>query len=228
MPYQKWFKKTVEKTSQTETDFNRYIHVLTLGLVIFGIFYLYLFWQGSLNILNKAIADASVILIGLSMLLTAICYFWDFADTKIIYRKHLGLVGFAFALTHVVLSQQSLFLLLDQSMWRSAAIKPVVAGLTATIIFTIMAVISNNIATKKLGGVGWRRILRTGYAALFFVLVHVAFLKAQYWINWWQSGLNRPPALSLVVTIFIGVVLLSRVLLWISLLIKKAKTKVIS
>lgn len=221
MPYKKWFTKTVEKTSKTETDFNRYINVLTLGLVIFGIFYLYLFWQGSLNILNKAIADTSVILIGLSMLLTAICYFWDFADTKIIYRKHLGLIGFAFAVVHLLLSKQAFLKLLDYASWQNGAVKPVVAGLTATIIFTIMALISNNVATKQIGGIGWRRILRTGYFALFFVLAHVAFLKGKYWFNWWQGGAQQPPALSLVVTLFIVVVLVSRILLWLSLLLKK-------
>jgi DMSO/TMAO reductase YedYZ heme-binding membrane subunit len=225
MPYQKWFSKTIKKTPTNQSELSKYIKVLLLGLLIFAVFYYYLTWLEIPGMLNKAIADTSVILMGLSMLLTSVCYFWNFADTTIIYRKHLGLVGFGFAMIHLVLSNKTLLQLTNETSWQTGAVKPVIAGLVATIIFAIMALISNKIATTKLGGVGWGRILRTGYIALFFVLLHVVYLKGARWIPWFQTGIDRPPSLSLLITIFIIIVLLSRILLWLSLLTKSKQNK---
>jgi len=225
MMYQKWFNKTIKKTPKQQSEVSRYFWVTVLGLSLFASFYYYLAWLEIPNMLNKAVADVSVVLIGLSMLLTAICYFWDFADTKIVYRKHLGLIGFAFAVVHLILSNKALLKLTDETAWQSGSVKPVIAGLTATIIFTIMALISNRVATTKLGGIGWRRILRTGYVGLFFVLLHVAYLKSSHWVSWLETGANRPPSLSLIVSVFIIIVLISRIMLWLSLLFKSKQKK---
>lgn len=221
MQFYHWHRQTMKKIPKVESETTRYTKVLVLGLATFGLFYFYTTWLGMGGAVNKAVADASVILIGLSMLLSAICYFWNFADTLIIYRKHLGLIGFAFAIVHLLLSSTSLLRLLEPTAWTNGSLYPVFAALIATFIFTAMAVISNNHAARELGGLRWRAILRTGYIGLIFVLLHVALLKMSRWISWWQTGLERPPALSLIISIFILVVLFARLCLWWSLRAKK-------
>jgi DMSO/TMAO reductase YedYZ heme-binding membrane subunit len=223
MPFVKWHRQTIKKIPKVETDLQRYVKVTTLSLVVFGASYGYLSWMGIPGTVNKAVADTSVIFICLSMLLSSICYFWNFADTKIVYRKHLGLVGFGYAVVHLLLSLPALKQLTNPQAWQSGAVYPVLAATVATIIFTVMALISNNYAAKELGGIWWRRILRTGYLGLIFALAHVALLKMSRWVTWWQEGTSRPPALSLIVSVLIVITLVSRLILEVSLRRKTAK-----
>lgn len=223
MPFANTTPQTIKKIPKIESDFQRYIKVTIISLVIFGLFYGYLHWMGIPGTLNKAVADTSVVLICLSMLFGPICHFWNFADTKIVYRKHLGLVGFAYVVVHLLLSFSALEKLTETASWQSGAALPVAAATAATTIFLIMTLISNNYAARELGGIWWRRILRTGYLALILSLAHVALLKMSRWVEWFHGGLQRPPALSLVVSTLIIITLLARLLLEISLRRKTAQ-----
>lgn len=225
MQYDTWFHSTIKKISPT-SPLLLYAHTLVFGLLFFAIFYVYNAALGASGLLNKAVADTAVILIGLSMALSGLCYFWDIFDTKIIYRKYLGLMGYAFTLVHVLLSTRAFAKFLDPVAWETGSVLPVIEATMATAIFTIMALISNAYSAKELGGVTWRRILRTGYIALIFVLMHVALLKAKHWMEWWQSGFGAPPIASLMVSIFILLVLLLRIALWASLLMKKNQPEI--
>ena len=111
----------ITQVPKVESDFQRYVKVSIVSVVIFGLFYGYLHWMAIPNLLNKAVADTSVVLISLSMLFSSICYFWNFADTKIVYRKHLGLVGFAYAVVHLLLSFSALKKLTEAASWQSGA-----------------------------------------------------------------------------------------------------------
>jgi hypothetical protein len=93
MRYSQWHKKTVKAIGPV-TETSLYLKTLVFSLVIFAITYGYTAWMKIPNVLNKSVADTSIILIGLSMLLSGVCYFWNLFDTKIVYRKHLGLVSF--------------------------------------------------------------------------------------------------------------------------------------
>lgn len=203
------------------TDFWHYIKVLVLGLAVFAFSYSYTASQNIPNVLNKSVADTSIILIGLSMLLSSLCYFWNFLDSQSIYRRHLGLIGFAFGLVHIGLSWSTLQKLFDMATWQRGAYWPALTGLIATVIFTIMALISNTYSIKKLGR-AWRPILRWGYLALIMVFAHVVVLKSARWITWYNGGMATPPSMSLMVTIFMVVVLVMRVVLLFSL---KRRTK---
>lgn len=218
MPFTKWHKKTVSKIPKIDTDLDRYVKISILSTVVFGLSYWYLISMGIGSALNKAVADTSVIFISLSMLLTSLCFFWDFVDTKIVYRKHLGLIGFAYAIVHTALSWEATKKLLDIVAWQNGKVLPVLTASLALFIFTIMALISNNYAARELGGIWWRRILRTGYIGLLLVLAHVALLKMSRWVEWYNTGMARPPALSLIVSALIVVTILGRVLLEIRLL----------
>lgn len=191
-----------------------YLNTSVFGAIIFAACYGYLRWMNIPSELNKSAADTAVILIGLSMILSSVCYFWNFLDWSIIYRKYLGLIGFVFGLAHLLLSWEAFKSLLKVSTWEQGRMWPAFSGLLALGIFTIMALVSNTAAARMLGGKNWRYVLRTGYLAIIFVLAHVILLKSARWVTWFEEGMKTPPSLSLLVTIFMVIVLLMRLLLW--------------
>lgn len=194
-----------------------YLHTTIFGAVVFVAFYLYLTWLDIPSPVNKAVADAGIFLMGWSMLLSGVCYFWNTLDKMISYRKYLGLVGFAFATAHLVLSWSAFLNLFSIQTWQNGRMLAPFAGTVAFVIFTIMALISNTTMAKKLGGKVWKSILRTGYIAVIFVAVHVIALRFGRWTSWVQEGFPTPPSLSLVISLFIVIVLGMRVALWIAL-----------
>lgn len=220
--YKKWFDKTVKQATPL-SELQLYFRVSILGLVLFGMFYAYTSWLKIPGVLNKSVADTSVFLIGWSMLLSALCYFWDFADTKIIYRKHLGLLGFAFGVIHWLLSWGAFQRLFQSATWEGTSYIAPLTGTLALAIFAVMAIISNKYSAMSLGGKTWRAILRTGYIALVLVLIHVFALKSARWLTWYEEGMNTPPSASLLVTIFILIVLLMRVALFFALKMRSSK-----
>lgn len=221
MPYRNWYKNVVTKIDPS-AERKLYRHVLIFALAIFGVLYAYMDWQGMDRILNKAVADTSIILIGFSMMLSALCYFWDFVDTKIIYRKHLGLVGFAFALGHMALSFSLVERLFSLSYWLDPSNLRFTSAGAAIIIFTIMALVSNKYAASELGGKVWRLILRTGYIGVTLIWLHVYLLKSKQWFAWYEGGMEGAPSAAMLVTIFMTLVIFMRIALWLSLL-KKAR-----
>ncbi len=193
-----------------------YLRVMLFSIVVFGAGYAYTAWLGTPSVLNKTAADTSIIVMGLSMLLSSICYFWNSFDSLIRYRKHLGLVGFAFACAHMVLSFPAFQALFRPEVWQKGLMWPALTGTLAMVIFTVMALVSNTKMAMLLGGKTWRRILRTGYVAVLFVLAHVVILKSARWITWYENGMQTAPALSLLVSGFMVVVILMRIALWLA------------
>ena len=194
-----------------------YLKTGIFGLLVFALSYSYMRWLNIPGELNKSMADTAIILMGFSMLLSSVCYFWNFLDWVIIYRKYLGLIGFAFALVHVGLSWTPFMSLLNADTWQQGKMWPVLMGAMALGIFSMMALVSNSFIARKLGFVTWKRILRTGYGAIMLVWLHVVLLKSARWITWYQGGMKTPPSLSLLVTIFMTVVVIMRICLWWSL-----------
>lgn len=195
-------------------DFKYYLHSAIVGLIVFGACVGYLKWLAIPGEMNKAAADTAIILIGMSMWLTSICYFWNFLDWAIIYRKYFGLVGFAFAVAHLLLSWSPFLTLLVPANWQAGRIWPLATGAVALLIFTAMALISNSAAAKMLGGKRWRQFLRVGYGALMLVWAHVVLLKSSRWVTWYQEGMTTPPSLSFLVTIFMVIVVVMRLAMW--------------
>ena len=186
MSFSVWHRRVIKKITPP-SELHLYVRVFIFGLLIAAIFYWYTTWLKVPNPLNKAFDDTSITVIGLSMLLSSVCYFWDFMDTKIIYRKHLGLVGLAFGLTHIFLSFGVFTRLFTSQAWQQGIPYGPVTGVLATIIFAIMAIASNQYAAHVLGGVSWRKMLRTGYLGVVLIWLHVFFLK---WV-YVSDGLGR-------------------------------------
>ncbi len=221
MPYPKWHHSTIKKIKAI-TEKQLLFRTIIFSLFVFVSSYFYILNLSARNPLNKSVADTSIILIGLSMLLTSLCYFWNFVDTKIIYRKHLGLVGFAYGIFHIILSYSSVLSLLKPETWQKGIYWPLFTGVIATIIFMIMALISNQYSARMLGGIVWRAILRVGYIAVVLIWLHVFLLKSARIITWYIEGMKTPPSTGLITLIFMSIVIILRILLWVSLHQKKS------
>lgn len=193
-----------------------YVKTGIFSAVVFAACYGYLKFLAIPGEINKSVADTAILLMGLSMLMSSISYFFNRLDWAVIYRKYLGLVGFSYAIAHVLLSWDAFTALLKVSTWEQGKYWPAFAGLTALVIFAIMALVSNSTLARSLGKY-WRVVLRTGYIAVIFVFAHVVLLKSARWITWFEEGMKTPPSLSLIVTVFMAIVLVMRVVLWLSL-----------
>ena len=191
-----------------------------LSIVIFSLGSIYLSlrrWDYDLYIANKVFATTALVLIGLSLALSGLCYFWDFADDKILYRKYLGLTGFAFAVIHVV---TSVFLLPDHfpyPEWFFDNMLSVFLGGTALLLLSFLALISNRTAMTMLGSKYWRLLLRLGYLAFILIIAHLAILKYPGWIRWMKNFDPILPPLSLLEFIFALLVITLRIAVWIDL-----------
>lgn len=197
-------------------DWLMYVKTGVFGLLVFGAGYGYIKWLGTPGELNKSVADTAIILIGLSMLISSVSYYVNFLDWSVAYRKHLGLIGFAFALAHLLLSWGAFLNLFTLNTWEQGRMWPALTGTAALLIFAGMALVSNTVAARIFGK-SWRGILRTGYIAVGLVLLHVFLLRSARWMSWYRGGMKTPPSLSLLVGSFMLVVLVMRLALWFNL-----------
>lgn len=171
-------------------------HSLFAAFGLYAVFLLYAsLLTGSLSFLSAvmAFAGTAAILIGTSFALSGICYFFNFADSKIVYRKYLGVVGYASALTYSILL---IFLEPERYMygWPGELLKPdVLLGLTAMSIFTLMALVSNNTAIKLLGPHVWREILHLGYLGYGLLVIRAVYLDHAAWAAWFTAPTPLPP-----------------------------------
>ena len=137
---------------------------------------------------NKGLANGGMFLIGISFALSGLCYFFDFVDTKIIYRKHLGILGYFATVAHVIISIWGLpWIQSITDYFKPGRLWPFIYAVIALLIFTMMALISNKYATTTIGSKNWRRLLRTGYIAYLFALAHLMARSASDWREWWAE-----------------------------------------
>lgn len=218
MPFTKRFEEITKKVKPIGS-WRLLFNTLVFSGFIFLMGSLYLFARRGnydLYIANKVFATTSLVLIGLSFALSGLCYFWDFVDTKIIYRKFLGLVGFAFAIVHIITTLSFLPHKFSYPDWFIANITSVIFAILALVILIIMAAISNRFAALELGNKRWRIILRIGYLAFVFIIIHFTLLKYQGWIKWFTTREPLLPPLSLLEIIFAVAVIVLRIVLFIS------------
>ncbi|MCX7996916.1 MAG: ferric reductase-like transmembrane domain-containing protein [Patescibacteria group bacterium] len=160
--------------------------------------------------LTMAFAGTGAILIGTSFALSGICYFFNFADRHIGYRKYLGLLGYysalAYALLLIPLEPERYW-----SGWPQTVLQPdVQLGLTAMAILTLMALVSNTKAMQLLGPERWREILRLGYVAYFLLVIRATYLDFELWTAWFAQPVTLPP-FRLTLSVFAILVILLRI-----------------
>lgn len=213
---------SIVKKVQPRLDSLLWIDIIIFSLFVLLAVVLYLFWAEGyfgINTFNKSLANTSVILMSMSFALSGLTYFWDFVDTKIVYRKHLGVIGFAYGFVHGGISLG--FYLYDYfindvllvgsdfnfgTVWTYWGL-PVsnwvafISALIAIVYFALMASISNKYGPMVLGGLRWRKVLRYGYFAMFLIFLHESIKNFSEWESWYSSiflGGTLLPPLSLI------------------------------
>lgn len=211
------------KPATATSDNMMYVQTIVLGIIFAVALYYYTVWLKIPNPLNKSVADTSIILIGLSMTMASVCYFWNIFDRFIVYRKHLGIIGLLFGIAHIYLSFGFLQKLFVLETWKNGAMWPQLTGLLAALIFIVMALISPSAIAEKIGGKLWRRVLQFGHVGVVLIWLHVYLLKFGRIMQWYTGGMKTPPSASAIILAFMTIVIVLRVALWVALLRKKAR-----
>lgn len=186
------------------------VAVLTAASILIFIFFQYSAEQRfTLFFINKAIAETSIILIGLSYLIGPLCKIIPGLHKHILIRKYFGLIGFGGVVVHIVTSllQYSGRINLE---WYYDHLLGVIAAVIAIIIFVRLALTSTDKAYLALGKDKWKSIQRTGYIALILSLIHVSIASFSRWQMWWNNEV--PMSLSLKAFVFISLILIIRVI----------------
>jgi DMSO/TMAO reductase YedYZ heme-binding membrane subunit len=178
--------------------------VFIFSVAVSGLWGLYVFgtegeaW--SALFVAKVLAGTAGILLAGSLGMSSICYFFDFADSKIIYRKYLGLWGYLYALAYTVvialLFPERYLVSFPQNLFNVDA----GLGFLSMAIFTGMALISNSAATRLLGGQRWRNLLRFGYVAYALLVVRGIVLDAAEWQEFFTTY-NSWPSVRMILTV---------------------------
>ena len=173
---------------------------------------------------NKAFAISSIFLIGISFLIGPLAKFSDYFKNKIRYRREIGVMGFLFALVHIII----LIFFLESKFpreWFAENQLSVIFGVVSLVILIIVTSTSNNFSIKKLGYKKWISVQRLAYLALILAVVHFIILKFSGWKEWMNTLNPIYPPGTLIALIFIVAVLLIRIIV---LFIDKKEGKVLN
>lgn len=220
--YKQWL------STHVPAEFRLWFNSLLLGLYIYLIIALYK--GGVMGVLHARVANISLgyaayMLILLAMAMSSICYFWNFADKYMIYRKYLGIMGSIYGVFHFVLS---LMLILEKNTLSDFISNPrntvpFITGFIALIIVLFLTTISYGWAAKLLGGRLWRSLLRLGYAAVILSIIHMSWRNIESWAEYLQGDtLMLFPPLSMIIFVVTLVILLLRLIMQYDLHQKKS------
>jgi len=157
-----------------------------------------------LFILNKATSLAAVFFVASSYLIGKVFHWHDHDKAlRLVVIKFCGLMGFFLAGVHALLSLALLtpayyakYFLPDGRLNLEGEVA-IVVGVIALFLLMSPAITTLPMMPKAIGGQRWKRAQRAGYAALAFVVAHLAALGLCGWLAPadWNGGL---PPISLV------------------------------
>lgn len=165
--------------------------------------------DGDFSIYNisKALAGTGALLLAASFSLSGFCYYWDFLDTKIAYRKYLGLVAFYWMLAY---SLSLAFLYSDIyifGFWENISSWDMILGITSMLIFFMLVVISRDSMMIKIGPKKWRKLMRLGYLAWLLLAIRAYLIEKDLWHSYMESMEGFPPPRILLSLLVIAVIL---------------------
>lgn len=198
-----------------------YGETFVLSLFLLFISGAYVLLTGSswgIKTLNRVLADLSFILLGMSLGMSSVCYFWNFADRLVIYRKHVGIVGVVYLLLHGAISLSYAGKTPILTYFLSDANRVAfLAAVAATVIFLIMTAISNRFSIQHIGPKQWRIIMRIGFLGYILGMIHAGIKASPGWIGWFAGDGSFAPPFGLIVFCFGVAVIVLRIALEIAL-----------
>lgn len=197
-----------------------WFHTIVLSVYVYIVVAFYTGGVGGLFLsrqVNISIGYVGMVFILLSMAMSSICYFWNFADHYLSYRKYFGVVGFVYSFIHLIISLTLIQVRigLGPFLMNPENILPFYAGLASLLLLFFLTVISHGEAIRKLGGGLWRRLMRFGYLALILAVVHTAARKLPDWVMWSTGNADfLLPPFGLIMLVGTIVVILLRILMY--------------
>jgi DMSO/TMAO reductase YedYZ heme-binding membrane subunit len=138
-------------------------------------YFLYRGFPVSASFVNAVTAFSATVLITLSFALGPVTYWIARIRPWRTYRKDFGLIGYALACAHILISA---WYVLDRDgpIAYSDAMSLTVAAVSFA-IFSTMAITSNSTWIRRLGYENWKALQRTGYMALVLLFLHIGLLS---------------------------------------------------
>lgn len=155
---------------------------------------------------SKALGGTAAICLAISFSFSSWCYYFNFLDHKLIYRKYFGLTGYYIAILYsfslLFVNSERYFFGFFENIFSADFI----LGLSALAYFTFMAVISNSWAIKQMSPKHWRWALRGGFAAWFLLAVRAFILEKPLWLDYLSTFRGFPPPRMLLSLLVVAVI----------------------
>lgn len=189
-----------------------WIHSWLLALIIYILFTILVYYldkSWSLLTFSKSLAGTAALMFGFSFSLSGFCYWWDFLDKKIAYRKQLGLVAYWLALAYsasLLIINPDIYLF---GFWDNFWTYDILFGTTSMAIFTFLAIISTDKMMMKMGPKRWRYTLRLGYFAWLLLAFRAYFMEKEIWFEYLNTFQGFPPP-RLLLSIYVIAIIVFR------------------
>lgn len=183
----------------------QYLVALFITVILFASFFFYLQATENpplktLSLINRVLANTSITLLGLVLLLGPLSRLYSIFDRFINYRKELGILAFFTALFHVLLV---MFPLARRGPFGFYLGRPLSAfpGLLGLLLMFFLFLLSFERIKKIFSSATWWKIQYTGVRIVFLAAIfHFSVLRYKSWLTLISS--NEPPSLNNLVTIF--------------------------
>ncbi len=180
-------------------DRKRWFRSIAIAFVVFILFSIYLFARrGYYNtyIINKVFGSTAVALAGFTLVIGPLSKKFSSVVSYMTIRRHLGLLAFGAAFTHIILSLSQT----ERFTWFSWYLEewiPVLFGILAIGIWSYMTFISRNEKIRQMGVDTWKRRLSiTGQLGFLAIFLHVTVMKYEGWIRWFNGLAKKTPELA--------------------------------
>lgn len=155
-----------------------------------------------------------MVLVGLSYLLSSVCYLWARLATKVLYRSYVGKAGYLMLIAYGVLTlfgspQIRPF---PQYFFQDGQFYSTMLAVLAMALLTLVMMASYGRPIHHIGSVGSRRVMRLGYVAIGLGIWMLVRLGWSTWTAWFAGAFLVPP-ISLIIWIFLIWVLMMRLVL---------------
>jgi len=175
----------------------RHLGVLLIGaLVTYGFLELRSSWS-SMHQWNRAVGNASVMLISLAMTIGPLSRLWPGARRLLPWRRELGVWGIALAVVHTVIilagwvewdlmrlfgfamiPEIGKYVMLQHGFGLANAI-----GIVALLYGIVLGATSNDRSQNLLGGTVWKFVQQGAYVLWILILVHTAYFLYLHFLD---------------------------------------------
>lgn len=180
-------------------ELHQWLKALAYSLLVFALFSIYLYLRRgyyNLYIINKAFGSTSAIVAGFTLIIGPLSKRFPYFIYFMGIRRELGLTAFALAIAHVIAS----LMLQDHFKIPDFYIRikyPLIFGITALLVWGYMTYISRSSKIKQLGADVWKtRLSLSGKIAFIAIFLHLAVMKYQGWLTWFQGQTKQTPELA--------------------------------